>query len=147
MTLKIILADEHLAARLDRLNDLTLPAGFKVVGRANQLSQAVEFAYAADAELVLLSGALAKQKNSDETVDFRRRFPTIAVIVVVDNCETEAAAEAIRAGARGYVSRNAPSSELIKALRAVMSGRLFHGAKFVSVTNTSVKTARTETAT
>jgi DNA-binding NarL/FixJ family response regulator len=63
------------------------------------------------------------------TEKFAEEFPEIAVLVLSMHDNLEYVRQVIRAGARGYVLKDAPASELVEAIDAVLAGRPFYSAQ------------------
>ena len=53
------------------------------------------------------------------------RYPELAVLIVSMHDNLEYVRQAVRAGARGYVLKDAPGGELLAAIEAVLAGRMF----------------------
>ncbi|WP_330456436.1 response regulator transcription factor [Streptomyces sp. NBC_00820] len=80
-----------------------------------------------DVEIVVLINLQASgQVASDEVAQLHRKG--YAVIVLSTSKAQTDAVLCIKAGARGYVSRQTEGSELVRAIRAVASGRSYFGA-------------------
>ncbi|GLC97585.1 hypothetical protein Tamer19_69940 [Cupriavidus sp. TA19] len=57
------------------------------------------------------------------------RYPELAVLIVSMHDNLEYVRQAVRAGARGYVLKDAPADELVAAIQAVLAGRVFYSAR------------------
>jgi len=125
----ILLVDDHplvrdgLRARLE-----TIPH-FSVVAEAGNASEALELAGKQNIDLALMDINLAGGMNGIElTGRFNTLFPEIAVLMLSMHDKAEYVMQAIQAGARGYVLKDAPALDIITAIDTVMSGGIYYSA-------------------
>lgn len=125
----ILLVDDHplvrdgLRARLD-----TIPH-FTIVAEAGNASEALELAGKQNIDLALMDINLAGGTNGIELTErFNTLFPEIAVLMLSMHDKAEYVMQAIQAGARGYVLKDAPALDIITAIDTVMSGGIYYSA-------------------
>jgi DNA-binding NarL/FixJ family response regulator len=125
----ILLVDDHplvrdgLRARLE-----TIPH-FTVVAEAGNATEALELAGKQNIDLALMDINLAGGMNGIElTGRFNTLFPEIAVLMLSMHDKAEYVMQAIQAGARGYVLKDAPALDIITAIDTVMSGGIYYSA-------------------
>ncbi len=125
----ILLVDDHplvrdgLRARLE-----TIPH-FAVVAEAGSATEALEQAGKQNIDLVLMDINLSGGMNGIElTGRFNTLFPEIAVLMLSMHDKAEYVMQAIQAGARGYVLKDAPAIDIITAIDTVMSGGIYYSA-------------------
>lgn len=125
----ILLVDDHplvrdgLRARLE-----TIPHFF-VVAEAGNASEALEQAGKQAIDLVLMDINLSGGMNGIElTGRFNTLYPEIAVLMLSMHDKAEYVMQAIQAGARGYVLKDAPATDIIAAIDTVMSGGIYYSA-------------------
>ena len=125
----ILLVDDHplvrdgLRARLE-----TIPH-FTVVAEAGSASEALEQAGKQNIDLILMDINLSGGMNGIElTGRFNTLFPEIAVLMLSMHDKAEYVMQAIQAGARGYVLKDAPAIDIITAIDTVMSGGIYYSA-------------------
>jgi len=114
----------------------------KVVGEARDGLEAQELALALDPDVILMDINMPGADGVEALTHILEKRPHSAVIILTMYREDEHVLAAIKAGARGYVLKDADSSEVIWAIRTVaagglvidgaMAGRLFHQFKMVS---------------
>jgi DNA-binding NarL/FixJ family response regulator len=125
----ILLVDDHplvrdgLRARLE-----TIPH-FAVVAEAGSATEALEQAGKQNIDLALMDINLSGGMNGIElTGRFNTLFPEIAILMLSMHDKAEYVMQAIQAGARGYVLKDAPAIDIITAIDTVMSGGIYYSA-------------------
>ncbi len=129
MTLRVLLADDHAIVRsglrllLEREPDL-LVVGEAVDGRA-----ALDWLERDSADVAVMDVAMPGLNGIEATTQITRKYPQIAVVMLSMHSDETYVLRCLRAGARGYVLKEAAEHELIAAIRAVASGRSFFSPK------------------
>lgn len=120
---RVVLADDH-AVVAEGIGHVIARVA-DVVGRVGDGRQLVESVrrlrpdlVVADITMPVMSGVDAMRQLRAERISSRFIFLTI-------HTEARLAAEAMRAGARGYVLKHAAGEELVEAIRTVMAGRTY----------------------
>ncbi len=120
--IRVMLVDDHplvrdgLVARLDSVADIT------VVGEAGQAAEALERVVACRAQVVLMDIGMRDIGGIELTGLLLERDPSLIVLMLTMHDGTEYVQRALAAGARGYVLKDAPSSEIVAAIRTVHGG-------------------------
>jgi DNA-binding NarL/FixJ family response regulator len=103
---------------------------WQIVGEAVDGVEAVQKAEALQPDLILLDVALPKLNGIDAVKSIRLVSPHSKILFVsVDICP-ELVQGALSTGAHGYVVKSDAASDLLPAMRAVVNGRRFLGARF-----------------
>lgn len=124
----ILLVDDHplvrdgLRARLE-----TIPH-FAVVAEAADADEALRHAADQTIDLILMDINLHGMNGIDLTARFHTLHPEIAVLMLSMHDKAEYVMQAIQAGARGYVLKDAPAQDIITAIDTVMSGGIYYSA-------------------
>ena len=124
----ILLVDDHplvrdgLRARLE-----TIPH-FTVVAEAANAQEALQAAAAQTIDLVLMDINLTGMNGIELTGRFNTLFPEIAILMLSMHDKADYVMQAIQAGARGYVLKDAPATDIITAIDTVMSGGIYYSA-------------------
>ncbi|RJF99136.1 response regulator transcription factor [Noviherbaspirillum saxi] len=124
----ILLVDDHplvrdgLRARLE-----TIPH-FSVVAEAGNAEEALEIAAREAIDLVLMDINLSGMNGIELTGRFNTLYPEIAVLMLSMHDKAEYVMQAVQAGARGYVLKDAPAMDIITAIDTVMSGGIYYSA-------------------
>lgn len=121
-TIDILLVDDHqlvrdgLRLRLDAID------GFRVVGEASNMSEALRVMERLDPHLVLTDLSMKGGSGVALTREIRLRRPAMHVLVLSMHNNAEYMAEAKAAGASGYVLKDAPATEIIAAIHTILGG-------------------------
>lgn len=124
----ILLVDDHplvrdgLRARLE-----TIPH-FAVVAEAGNADEALRHAASLTIDLVLMDINLSGMNGIELTGRFNALYPEIAVLMLSMHDKAEYVMQAMQAGARGYVLKDAPAIDIITAIDTVMSGGIYYSA-------------------
>ncbi len=127
-TIQIMLVDDHplvrdgLRARLESLPHL------KVAAEAGGADEALQLAATHQLDLVLMDINMRGTSGIDATARFRDQFPNIAVLILSMHDKLEYVTQAMQAGARGYVLKDAPGKDIVLAIDTVMSGGIYYSA-------------------
>jgi two-component system invasion response regulator UvrY len=125
---KLFLVDDHAIVR-EGLRGVLELAGHEVVGEAADPVVALDGIRRLAPEVVLVDIHLGARSGIDLLQDLRRREMPVRSIVLSMSAQPRHVAEALRAGAQGYVLKGSPSAELLAAIEAVTSGRTHLGAE------------------
>jgi DNA-binding NarL/FixJ family response regulator len=128
MTIKILLVDDHPLVRDGLRARLEAMPQFAVVAEAGGAQEALEQARHHDIDLVLMDINMRGGNGIEATAKFRTQFPAIAVLILSMHDKLEYVSQAIAAGARGYVLKDAPGKDIVVAIETVMSGGIYYSA-------------------
>jgi DNA-binding NarL/FixJ family response regulator len=119
----ILLADDH-AVVADGLANL-LRGEFTVVGTVKDGPQLLESAQRLRPDVIVTDVAMPGMSGIDVLRQLHGRGLTSRVILLTMHADAELAAEALRAGASGFIVKYAPGTELIAAIRSVLRGKTY----------------------
>jgi DNA-binding NarL/FixJ family response regulator len=128
MTIRILLVDDHPLVRDGLRARLEAVPAFEVVAEAGSAAEALEAARAHAPDLVLMDINMRGTNGIEATAAFREQFPRIAVLILSMHDKQEYVAQAMQAGARGYVLKDAPGKDIVVAIETVMSGGIYYSA-------------------
>ncbi|KDB52066.1 two component LuxR family transcriptional regulator [Sphaerotilus natans subsp. natans DSM 6575] len=103
-------------------------SGLEVVGEAADADSALEAIARLEPALVLTDIGMKQVSGIALATQIRERWPAIQVIVLSMYDNPDYVHQAMQAGARGYVLKDAPSSDIVDAIRAVAAGDTFLSA-------------------
>jgi DNA-binding NarL/FixJ family response regulator len=94
----------------------------EVVGVANNGVEAIEKTRAMRPDLVLMDLKMPQMNGVQATRAIREQFPEARVLVLTTYDDDAWVLDAVRAGAAGYILKDAPQEELVRAIQATMKG-------------------------
>lgn len=127
-TIKILLVDDHPLVRDGLRARLEAMPQFEVVAEAGGAAEALEQAARHPVDLVLMDINMRGANGIEATALFKQAFPRIAVLILSMHDKVEYVSQAIQAGARGYVLKDAPGKDIVVAIETVMSGGIYYSA-------------------
>jgi DNA-binding NarL/FixJ family response regulator len=119
---KILLADDHTIVRQGLKLILSAHADLTVVGEAANGREAVELAEKLRPDIVLLDVQMPELNGIEATKKMLAANPRIRVLVLSMHKESVYVREILKAGARGYILKDAIDTELLNAIRSVAKG-------------------------
>jgi DNA-binding NarL/FixJ family response regulator len=122
---RILLADDHAVVRRGLRLVLDAEPDLAVVAEAVDGHEARDLALRDDIDLVVLDIAMPKLTGLQVAHELRQRRPALRTLILSMHDSRQYLLEAIRAGASGYVLKEAADHDLIAACRAVMRGDAF----------------------
>jgi DNA-binding NarL/FixJ family response regulator len=132
MAIRILLVDDHPLVRDGLRARLEAMGQFEVVGEAGSAAEALDEARRSMPDLVLMDINMRGTNGIEATAQFRAQFPRIAVLILSMHDKLEYVTQAIQAGARGYVLKDAPGKDIVVAIETVMSGGIYYSAALAS---------------
>ena len=120
--LRIMIVDDHAVVRDGLRALLDMVDDFEVVAEAGNGTEARAQAAARQPDVVLMDIGMKGENGIEVTQRLLDDEPGRAVLVLTMHDGTEHAQRALKAGARGYVLKDAPSGEIISAIRTVHGG-------------------------
>ena len=128
-TLRILVVDDHPIVRLGIRQMISTEADLEVCGEADSPQAAREQASALRPDLVLVDLSLAEGPAVALIRELRELVPGAQVLVLSMHDETLYAERVLRAGARGYIMKQAAIEGLVDAIRQVAAGGVFVSAR------------------
>jgi DNA-binding NarL/FixJ family response regulator len=137
-TMKALIVDGDPLFSEQLVSIVTAENGLAVCGHAEDRAQAVQLAEVDEPGLVITDLWLKKSHGLELIKDLRARLPTVLILVVSSYDSLFYATRAVRAGARGYISKRATAETIIQAIRCVMSGKIYLTDTFAQKMNTEL---------
>lgn len=126
--IRILIADDHSILRAGLRTLLAECEDMTVTGEASSGAEALEMIRAAEHDVVLLDIGLPDMNGVDVLMQIKRQRPQLPVLILSMHPEEQFAVNLLRAGASGYVPKEAAPEQLVAAIRAVMGGRRYVSA-------------------
>ncbi len=124
-TIKILLADDHVVMRRGIRALLERRPDFQVVAEAGDGREALQMAEAHSPDVVVADIAMPNLNGIEAARQIAQRWPHIAIVILSMHSDESYVLRALKAGARGYLLKDSPESDLINAILAVNAGKAF----------------------
>ncbi len=124
MSIRILIADDHHVVRQGLRMFLSLDPEFEVVGEAADGAEAVRLARELKPDVVLMDLIMPVMDGITAIQTIRNELPEVEVIALTSVLEDASVIGAIRAGAMGYLLKDAQADELCRAVKAVACGQV-----------------------
>jgi len=132
--IRVLVVDDHTIVRDGICALLKLAGDIEVVGEAANGREALEMVRKLMPDVMLIDIAMPNMNGLEATRHIRKEFPRVRVLVLTQYDDKEHVFWAIEAGANGFISKTAASSDLASGIRSVYRGESFlspSAAKFL----------------
>ena len=119
VAIRLLIADDHALVRSGLRSMLQREPGIEIVGEARNGREAVELCRSLRPDLVLMDVRMPDMDGLEATRAIKREHHETGVLMVTMHENRDYMLEATKAGAAGYVLKDASRSELISAVRRV----------------------------
>ncbi|MER6098170.1 response regulator transcription factor [Streptomyces sp. NPDC001728] len=120
---RVVVADDQAVVREGIVMLLGLLPGVEVVGAARDGDEAVALTAELGPDVVLMDLRMPRCDGVEATSRIREQHPGTEVVVLTTYADDDSLFPALRAGARGYLTKDAGGEEIVRALRDVTDGR------------------------
>jgi len=121
--LKVLLVDDHALVRRGFRRMLEDEPSFQVVGEASDGLEAVECAERLLPDVIVMDCALPQINGIEASRRILAKRPKIAILMLSMHSEDTLIRQALEAGAKGYVLKNAMDLDLVSAIKKVAEGK------------------------
>jgi len=126
--IKIIIADDHAVVRQGVKQILAAEPDMRLVGEASDFAQTLEVTRRLAWDVLILDYSMPGGNGLQVLKKIKHAHPRRPVLILSMHPEEAIAVSALRAGAAGYVSKEAASEELTVAIRKAVSGKKYVSA-------------------
>jgi DNA-binding NarL/FixJ family response regulator len=119
---RVLIADDHYLVRDGLHRMLSRTPDLEVIGDASNGREAVELCRHLSPDLVLMDVRMPKMDGLEATRTIKAEQPNVRVLVVTTYENPDYLLEALKAGAAGYVLKDAPKEQLLNSVRRVLEG-------------------------
>ena len=123
--MKVIICDDQAIVRDGLEMLLKLEPDIEVVGIADDGDVAVEMVAKETPDLVLMDLKMPIMNGVEATRQILTKYPEVKVLVLTTYDDDEWVFDAIRAGASGYLLKDTPRDEVVKAIRGTVTGKTY----------------------
>lgn len=121
-TTRILVVDDHEVVRVGLRTLLDLEADFTVVAEAGDADAALREAHRHQPQVVIMDVRLGTVDGIEACRMIRSELPATVVLMLTSFGTEEAVLAALMAGASGFLLKNAPRADLLRAIRTVAAG-------------------------
>ena len=142
--IKLLIADDHPVVRDGLSGMFAADPGFTVLGEATDGAEAVRMAAALAPDVILMDLRMPGMDGLTAITELARRGIDARVLVLTTYDTDSYVLPAIEAGATGYLLKDAPRAELLRAVRAAAAGQSVLSPSVASRLMTRVRTPGAE---
>ncbi len=125
MNIRIILADDHDILRHGLSRSLEQEQNLKVVGQARDGRSTVELVKELLPDVVVMDIAMPNLNGVEATRQIAKEYTDVKVVALSMYDDNKYVREMFRAGARGYLLKDCSFDELVRAIRTVITGKIY----------------------
>jgi DNA-binding NarL/FixJ family response regulator len=125
--IRILIADDHPHFRDGLRALLVSDSDLEVVGEAGDGEEAISLAADLQPDVILMDLGMPGVGGIEATRRILRTSPHIAILVISMFEDEDSVFAALQAGARGYLLKGALKAEILRSIRAVVSGEAIFG--------------------
>ena len=133
MTARVLIVDDHPLVRKGLITELEDASDIVVADEASDGYEAITKARQLKPDLVLLDISLPGKNGLEVLKDLQSEMPEIKVLVLTAFPERQYAVRCLKSGAKGYITKDSASTDLVKAVRKVMAGGKFISASLADL--------------
>ncbi len=122
---RILIADDHDVVRSGLRALLRTSPDYSIVGEAVDGEEAVRMTEKTKPDVVIMDISMPNLDGIAATKIIKERFPDVKVVILTVHEDEEYAYQILRAGASGYVLKNAGKRDIFKAIESAVSGERF----------------------
>ena len=123
--IRILIADDHAVVRAGIRQFIAGHDELSVVGEAATGAEVLDHIRKGELDVVILDISMPGRSGVDTLRSLKRVRPKLPVLILSGFAENLYAVNLLRAGAAGYVSKDAAATQLVTAIRAVAQGRKY----------------------
>lgn len=141
MTIRVILVDDHYLLREALREKLEKEIDINIIGEAGDGYAALRLVAELMPDVVVLDISLREMSGIDIAAQMTVDYPQIKIVALSMHSDKRFVMEMLKAGAAGYVTKTAASTELLTAIRTVASGKRYVGAEVADALVDGVQTS------
>ena len=119
---RILIVDDHEVLRDGVKRIFDKQPGTTIFGEASTIQEALGLVREQDWDVVMLDISLGDRSGLEVLKELKRIRPRLPVLILSMHSEEQFARRAFKAGAAGYITKDSPRAELVKAVNKVIGG-------------------------
>jgi DNA-binding NarL/FixJ family response regulator len=131
VAIRLVLVDDHRLLREGLRRSLT-EEGFEVVGEAGDGDVAIDVVDAERPDVVLMDVTMPNLGGVEATKRIHEQHPTIRIVMLTMHADADIVADALRAGACGYLTKDSSTEDIAEAIRLAANGETAVSAKLAA---------------
>ncbi len=120
--IRILIADDHLVVREGLRTILSVEDDFRIIGEAVDGKDALVKCAELQPDLVLMDLRMPEMDGIEAIRQIKARYPQIVIVILTTYDNDELIVRGLRAGAKGYLLKDATRRVLFETIRAAMRG-------------------------
>jgi two-component system, NarL family, response regulator NreC len=125
MATRVLIADDHAIVRAGLRALVKSEADLELVGEASDGEEALQLAESLHPDILVLDLSLPDLDGIQVTKQVQARLPGVRVLILTVHDDEALVREAVRAGAAGYIIKQAAEAELISAIHTIQIGDVY----------------------
>ena len=126
--IRVVIAEDHPVVRTGIAAMLSMRAGIEVVGEAKDGQEALKKVKELKPHILLVDIEMPLMNGFVVTEILQKELPHVRVLILSAHSGSECVPRILQSGARGFVAKEAPGEELIKAIETVAAGGTHFGS-------------------
>jgi two-component system, NarL family, response regulator NreC len=123
--IRVLLADDHTILRAGLKMMLNAQPDIETIGEASDGKQAISEAERLSPDVIIMDITMPECNGIEATRQIKRLLPDVRVLILTMHENEEYLFQTLRAGAAGYMLKEAADTDLISAIRVVSGGRFY----------------------
>ncbi len=128
----ILIVDDHPIVREGLARLIDQQSDMRCCGQAGNAAEALSLLESRSPRVAIVDLSLGENSGLEVIREMVRRLPELPVVVLSMHDEALHAERALRAGARGYVMKQAPTDQLLAAIHKVVTGEVYLSEKMTA---------------
>jgi DNA-binding NarL/FixJ family response regulator len=125
MPRSVMIVDDHPLVREGLKSIIERSPGLRVAGEAGSCEDALAKLRTLSPDVLVVDISLPGKDGIELTRRVRKLFPEVPILIVSVHCRVELIVNAFRAGARGFLAKDAPPKKLLAGIDSVLQGEYF----------------------
>lgn len=122
---RVVVADDHAVVRKGLVQILSEAEGIQVVGEASNAAEVLGTLRQTPCDVLLLDISMPGKSGIEALKVIRQEFPRVRTLVLSMYSEDQFAVRALKSGASGYLTKQAPPERVVEAVQRIAAGRRY----------------------